>query len=95
LIFWQSVFGRVAAHSALSDALTVLPYSVVFTLRRQSTLAALSIRIGDPDRHLCILSRKADHRSQVHSRLIRFVKNEFATMRDVIRRHEQNSLWRK
>ena len=77
-----------------SDALTVLPYSVVFSLRRQNTLAALSIRIGDPDRHLCILSRKTGQPAATRERLIRFVKNEFSSLRDVIKRHEQNNLWR-
>lgn len=78
-----------------SDALTVLPYSVVFSLRRQNSLAALSIRIGDPDRNLCILFRRSENKVAARARLIRFVKGEFATMREVIKRHEQNNLWRK
>ena len=77
-----------------SDALTVLPYSVVFMLRRQNALAALSIRIGDPDRHLCVLTRQAGVRDPAMSKLLRFLKNEFASMSEMVRRHEQNSLWR-
>jgi len=78
---------------ANSDALTVLPYSVVFMLRRQNALAALSIRIGDPDRNLCVLTRAAGGGPAV-DRLARFVKSEFAAMEQVIHRHEQNTLWR-
>ena len=38
-----------------SDALTVLPYSVVYSLRRQNKLAALSVKIDHPDRNLGLL----------------------------------------
>ena len=77
-----------------SDALTVLPYSVVFMLRRQNSLAALSIRIGDPDRHLCVLSRKSPTISDAQSRLVRFVRSELKSMDTLIQRHEQNAVWR-
>lgn len=77
-----------------SDSLTVLPYSVVFMLRRQNKLAALSIRIGDPDRHLCILSRSDLAEKPAARRLTRFIETEFLSLGQVIQRHEQNVLWR-
>ncbi|MEM9130161.1 MAG: LysR substrate-binding domain-containing protein, partial [Pseudomonadota bacterium] len=51
-----------------SDSLTVLPYSVVHTLERRNQATALPIDIGDPNRHLGIITlrgvspRKAAHR---------------------------------
>ena len=42
-----------------SDSLTVLPFSVVYMLQRQNRLAALSIAIGDPDRHLGVITRRS------------------------------------
>ena len=39
-----------------SDSLTVLPFSVVHVLQRQNRLAALPIAIGDPDRHLGVVT---------------------------------------
>lgn len=39
-----------------SDALTVLPYSVVFLSRRTVPLAALPLKIDHPDRQLGLLS---------------------------------------
>jgi DNA-binding transcriptional LysR family regulator len=78
-----------------SDALTVLPYSVVFMLRRQNSLAALSIRIGDPDRNLCIVTSRTSTEQPAISRLVRFIRNEFKSMDVMIQRHEQNNLWRK
>ena len=78
-----------------SDAMTVLPYSVVFRLRRQNLLAALSIRIGDPDRNLCVLTRRDMAPKSVSSRLARFVRTEFASIGQLILRSEQNMLWRQ
>lgn len=79
---------------ANSDAMTVLPYSVVFMLRRQKLLTSLSIRIGDPDRNLCVLMRTGTERHSTTGRLARFVEGEFASLAQVIQRSEQNSLWR-
>ena len=77
-----------------SDALTVLPYSVVFTLRRQNALDTLSIRIGDPDRHLGILSNPELGPRPVISRFARFIETEFKSLANLILRREQNELWR-
>ena len=74
-----------------SDALTVLPYSVVFMLKRQHTLSALPIRIGDPDRNLGILSRQPQ--SPATTRLSNYITTAFATLRQLIQRQEQNELW--
>lgn len=78
-----------------SDALTVLPYSVMFMLRRQNMLASLSIRIGDPDRNLCLLTADTKEPRPALDRLVRFVKAEFASMAQMVMRHEQNTLWRR
>ena len=78
-----------------SESLTVLPYSVVFMLRRQKLVSALSIRIGDPDRHLCVLSRKTLSAEPATRRLSRYFTSEFESLGQTIVRHEQNELWRK
>ncbi len=77
-----------------SDALTVLPYSVVFTLRRQKTLSALSIRIGHPERDLGLLTWQDAVLAPSVRRFQQFIVREFATLADTILRHEQNALWR-
>lgn len=77
-----------------SDALTVLPYSVVFMARRQRSLAALSIRIGHPERSLGILSLAVHHERPAVRRFKRFVEGEFRQLSHVIMQHEQNTLWR-
>ena len=59
-----------------SDALTVLPYSVVYRMRRQNTLAALPIAIGDPDRHLCVLTSKSAQEFPARKRLLQYLGTE-------------------
>ena len=78
-----------------SDSLTILPLSVVFMLRKQQPLSALSVRIDHPQRSLGILSHKAvPNRPQVE-RIKRFVRNEFRALSATIAHQEQNSIWRK
>ncbi len=77
-----------------SDALTVLPYSVVFMLRRENRLAALPVRIGDPDRNLGILVNGGVPEKPVVRRLVRFIASEFAGLANTIAHHERNVLWR-
>ena len=75
-----------------SDAITVLPYSVVFNLRRQNLLTALPIRIGDPDRNLCMLTRAGlDRKSAVHH-LAGFVRSEFVAHRQIIQHRDKAAL---
>lgn len=73
-----------------SDALTVLPYSVVYRLGRQNTLAALNIPIGDPDRNLCIVTSKNSPGSPARDRLIRYLKNEMSGLEDLMALHDRN-----
>lgn len=77
-----------------SDALTVLPHSVVFMARRQRTLAALSIRIGHPERTLGILTRGTDTERPATKRFRSFIDKEFRNLAQIIQRHEQNTVWR-
>lgn len=88
--------GTLAATTAIlanSDALTVLPYSVVFMARRQNALAALSIRIGHPERTLGVLTTQETERPTVR-RFRRFVEAEFRSLSQIIQQHEQNTVWR-
>jgi DNA-binding transcriptional LysR family regulator len=77
-----------------SEALTILPYSVVFMARRQRVLAALSIRIGHPERMLGILTKDAETAGPTAQRFKRFIETEFRNLSRFIQQHEQNTLWR-
>ncbi len=77
-----------------SDALTVLPYAVVFELRQARTLTELPLRIGHPDRTLGILSRTGDRSRPAALRLQKFVAARFQGLAQRIMQHQQNALWR-
>jgi DNA-binding transcriptional LysR family regulator len=77
-----------------SDALTILPYSVVFMLRRQYSIAALSLRIEHPDRSLGVLHRPAAERTPAAQRLHADIVAQFETLAATILHHETNTLWR-
>lgn len=71
-----------------SDALTILPYSVVYRLRRQNTLMALPLQLGDPDRHLCALVSKVSPDFPARNRLLQYLTNEMASLEDLMGMHE-------
>jgi DNA-binding transcriptional LysR family regulator len=77
-----------------SDALTVLPFSVVFMMRNQRSISALSIRIGDPDRHLGVLTN-GDIRLKPAARRVRnHIRQEFEALATSITRVSQDTVWR-
>ncbi|MEL6437411.1 MAG: LysR family transcriptional regulator, partial [Pseudomonadota bacterium] len=58
------------------------------------TLAALSFRLGHPERSLGVLaSDHGDERPSV-ARFASFVTSEFESLSQRIQKQEQNSLWR-
>ena len=79
---------------AQTDALTVLPHSVVVTIQNQKAVRALPIRIDHPERSLGVLRPiKAPSRPSV-ARLIRFLRAECSQLLSTISAKEKNQLWR-
>ncbi len=77
-----------------SDALTVLPFSVVFMMRKQKLITALSVRIGDPDRHLGILRPAKPPPRPAVKRFYSFIRNELDNLAGSMLRVSQDSVWR-
>lgn len=77
-----------------SDALTVLPYSVVFVMRRQGTIGALSLKIGDPERNLGVLFADKPDRAPAARRLHAFLASQFDALSQRIVQHQREVLWR-
>ena len=77
-----------------SDALTVLPYSVMFLQRRQKVLTELPLKIDHPDRTLGILSPRHDQIKPAAVRLQSFVASQFQHLAHTILQHQQNAVWR-
>ena len=89
--------GLSSALSILSatDALTILPYSVVFTLRRQFGIAALSLRIDHPDRPVGLLYKPEAGQTPAAHRLRTYLSARFETLSATMQHHEKNTLWRR
>ncbi len=77
-----------------SDALTVLPFSVVFMMRNQRSVSALSIKIGDPDRHLGILKIRAAKMKPAAQKVYAHIRHEFDVLASSITRVSQTTVWR-
>ncbi len=77
-----------------SDALTVLPFSVVFMMRNQRSVGALSIRIGDPDRHLGVLKLRNQKLKPAAQKVYNHIRHEFDVLSSSITRVSQDTVWR-
>ncbi len=77
-----------------SDALTVLPFSVVFMMRSQRAVSALSIRIGDPDRHLGVLTNRETALKPAAQKVRNHIRQEFDALATSITRVSQDTVWR-
>lgn len=71
-----------------SDSLTVLPLSVLFMLRKQRAVSALSVRIEHPTRILGVLTHTGADESPSVQRFRRFIKSEFDLLSSTIAHHE-------
>lgn len=76
-----------------TDALTVLPHSVVFAFRRKRQVTVLPLEIPQPARSLGILRMQGAARLPASERLATFIVGGFAELRQVIGRHESAVDW--
>ncbi len=76
-----------------TNALTVLPHSVVFAYRKDRTLTALPFKIPHPDRALGILrSADAPYLPAV-DKYAQHIAGSFKDLRHLIKRHEDAVVW--
>jgi DNA-binding transcriptional LysR family regulator len=76
-----------------TDALTVLPHSVVFAFRKEGAITALPIKLPHPDRALGLLrSADAPHQPAVDN-FAAHIRKSFANLRHLIKRHEESVVW--
>jgi DNA-binding transcriptional LysR family regulator len=92
IAFSGGSLNAVLSMIAASDALTVLPYSVVFSLRRAFAIDALNIRIEHPERDLCIVLRD-EPAAQILRKFERFTKAAFLALEETILHAERKALW--
>lgn len=76
-----------------SNALTVLPHSVVFAYRKERTMTALPFQIPHPDRALGILRLAEAPYLPAVEKYARHIAGSFENLRHLIKRHEDAVVW--
>jgi DNA-binding transcriptional LysR family regulator len=80
---------------AQTDALAVLPFSVIFAERKQNRLAVLPVDIPQPQRNLGILRMADTDNNPAAAAFADFVVDAFDAMAQLIQRHENAVIWRR
>jgi DNA-binding transcriptional LysR family regulator len=83
----------VMNYMAETQALAVLPHSVVFAFRRENRITVLPLEIPQPNRALGILRRVEAQRPQAADRFASFLMTAFEDLRHLIKRHENAVVW--
>lgn len=76
-----------------TDALTVLPHSVVFAFRKSRTVTVLPMQIPQPERSLGVLQMAGSPRLPASERLSAHILTGFKDLRQLIQRHENAVVW--
>jgi DNA-binding transcriptional LysR family regulator len=76
-----------------TDALTVLPHSVVFAHRKDRHVTVLPVEIPQPARTLGILRLAGGARLPAVERLAQHIEARFDDLRQLIKRHENSIVW--
>jgi DNA-binding transcriptional LysR family regulator len=77
----------------VTDALAVLPHSVVFAFRKSRAVTVLPVKIPQPDRSLGILRMAGGARLPAAERLAAHIAGGFRDLRALIQRHENAVVW--
>lgn len=76
-----------------TDALTVLPQSVLFAFRQSKLFKTIPMKIPQPDRSLGILRLRNAPSLPASDKLARFIEAAFNDLRAIILRHENAVVW--
>jgi DNA-binding transcriptional LysR family regulator len=77
-----------------TDALTILPHSVIFAFRNEKAITALPVEVPHPKRALGLFRRaEAPHAPAVDT-FAAHIRISFEKLRHLIARHEQAVIWR-
>jgi DNA-binding transcriptional LysR family regulator len=76
-----------------SEALTIMPHSVVFALRKEKAVTALPMTVPHPERALGLLRRADALRAPAVDQFARFIGASFNDLKSLIKRHEQSVIW--
>ena len=83
----------VMNYMADTNALAVLPHSVVFAQRKENRITVLPLNIPQPSRALGILRSATTSNAAAVDRFAVYVSNAFDDLRQLIKRHENAIVW--
>lgn len=83
----------VINYMAETNALAVLPHSVVFATRKENRITLLPLDIPQPNRSLGILRRVNEARAPAVDRFAAHVTGAFDAIKHLIKRHENAVVW--
>ena len=76
-----------------TDAITILPHSVVFAHRKELKITVLPVEIPHPPRSLGILRPEGTNRLPAADRLAGHIRRQFDTLRLLIEKHQTSIVW--
>lgn len=76
-----------------TNALTILPHSVVFALGRDSRITVLPVRIARGERTLGVLRARGAATVPATNRFAKFIAGQFKDLQHAIMRHENSIAW--
>ena len=76
-----------------TNALAVLPISVVFAQCMENRLTALPLKLPQPNRSLGILRRTGRARPQAAERFALHLTKAFENLKHLIKRHQNAVVW--
>jgi hypothetical protein len=77
----------------LTEALTILPHSVVFAFRTVRPISALPFKIPHPERALGLLRLAGAPNGPAVDQFVAHVVKSFENLRHLIKRHEKAVIW--
>jgi DNA-binding transcriptional LysR family regulator len=83
----------VINYMAETNALSVLPFSVVFAQRKDTRITVVPLEIPQPNRTLGILRRAGPSRAQAADRFAAHLVAAFDDLKHLIKRHENAVVW--
>ena len=89
LLYSGGTLASVLNYMSRSDALTILPHSVVFAYREENTISALPFKIPHPDRNLGILRLSERENSPVLDNFAEYIISSLRRLRFTIKQHEE------
>lgn len=83
----------VMTYLSESDALAILPFSVVFAQRKENRITSLAFEVPQPNRSLGLLRRAGADLSPAADSFATHVVKEFEALKHMIKRHENAVIW--